>query len=401
MTKKKKVSIREFVSEPGLKFQLYFLKYSNQLKTIEEKTEEEIRAKWDYDSQKKINRFRKDATKVQFQNDIAQEAIRYNIEYVQNLEAPIKASQVLKAFEIKRADYIMSLEERIEENSTATLVTDKQLLEYAKTVELTAEVSKEKFGQMLLLIIKNLATMPSFSGYSDNWKTDFFSNAIEKTLLYLDNFDEELLSKRTGSKSNAFAYITQICFNAFVNIINIRKKEDEFLKHTISLESVNLDGVKHYNNDNKIEEEIIPINEYSVKIKSNGTLKDIEEAIEKGVKYIEDSNEILKSNNANISEIKYIKKTTPEEEKTSSYEDYIRDMEEKIVPILENSKIDTLRIIKPSTLMLGNFTFPSKETLKGLHLIITEETQKVKKKEQEPEKALEEISEVEEFDKEW
>ena len=54
---KKKASIREFVSEPSLKFQLYVLKFSNLLKQLEEKTEDEIIEKWNYTSNKKINRF--------------------------------------------------------------------------------------------------------------------------------------------------------------------------------------------------------------------------------------------------------------------------------------------------------------------------------------------------------
>lgn len=390
---KKKVSIREFVSENGIKFQLYLLKYANQLKDIEEKTKEEIEKKWEYDTQKKINRFKNDLEKPQYKDAIPQNAILSNIEYVKNLPAPTDKDAILKEFENVRNDYIQYLIERIEANETATLNEDKKLLEYARNVELTPNVSKEKFGQMLLLMIKNLATMPSFSGYSENWKTDFFSNAIEKTLLYLNNFDEKLLSKRTGERSKAFAYVTQICFNAFVNIINIRKKEDAFLKDTISLETANLDGMKNYMayNDASVSEEITKEEEqrkkeYSINIKK---LEELDGTIRTGVQYILDSNNIIRNNKNNIEEIRHLEESTPQEEKNSDYEDYIKDLKDKIIPELEENVKDTLRIIKPDNLSLGDWE--NTNDMKGISLIISGKPsknkgkKKVKKKEPEPE----------------
>lgn len=398
--KKKKQSIREFVSEDALKFQLYLLKYSNQLRQLNEKTEEEIITKWNYDTNKRINRFNNDLNKPQYSGEVPQEAIQFNIEYVKAVPAPTNKEGIHKNFEKARSIFIESLEKRIEENTTATHAIDKELLDYAKEVELKSVASKEKFGVMLLLIIKNLSTMPSFSGYSDNWKTDFFSNAIEKTLLYLDNFDENLLSKRTGNKSNAFAYVTQICFNAFVNIINIRKKEDSFLKDTISLETANLDGMKSYAPSvmDEVEEEKRLSREYKITIKS---IEELDSAITRGLEYIKQSNEILFINSCNFSEIEDLEANTPEEEKTEDFDNYIADLSRKIVTQLENIEIDTLKIVKPVKVGLGDWEMWTQEALGGISLIITDKVKRVKKvPEPEPE-VIEEIRELDEFDDEW
>lgn len=401
---KKKTSIREFVSEESIKFELYHMKYSKQLQQFDNLTTDEIQEKWKYDKQKKINRFQKDLSKPENADPIAQAALQYNIDYLTDLPAPTTEEGIKENFKKALEDYKNTITFKLQEPDVPWFTIEKlnESLTYIAKLEkigLLRNPSKEKFGILLLLMIKNLNTMPSFSGYSENWATDFHSNAVEKVLLYLDNFDEKLQSKRSGGPVKAFAYVTQICFNAFVNVINIRKKENKFLGETISLESANLDGVKDYNVENKIEqEEIILKREYTIKIK---TLKELNPAITKGINHIIMSNEILENNKGNISEIKYIKESTPEEDKNEDYEEYIRDLERKVSEQIEDIRIDTLRIIKPSDLLLGNFEFPSSDILKGIQLIITEKTKKVKKKVQKTEEVLQEISEIEEFDKEW
>ena len=85
--------------------------------------------------------------------------------------------------------------------------------------------SYERFGQIILLMIKNILTKPQFSGYT--YKDDFYSDAVYKILKYLHNFDHELISERTGLNVNAFAYISQIIHNSILFIINTKKKELE------------------------------------------------------------------------------------------------------------------------------------------------------------------------------
>lgn len=420
----KKQSIREFVSEDSLKFQLYLLKFSNQLKQIQEKSKEDIIEKWNYDINKKIKRFTNDIKKIVFEEDklkynkfedviidnlsvnekdsISIASIKKNIIYIKKLPAPTSKKMIIDNFEKERLLYIESLKLRIKENKTATLKIDSELLVYAENIKISHVVSKEKFGIMLLLIIKNLGTMPSFSGYSDNWKTDFFSNAIEKTLLYLDNFDESLLSKRTGEKSKAFAYVTQICFNAFINIINIRKKEELLLKDTISLESANLDGIRSPSINQVKEEEILDIQEHLVTIKK---IEHLDKAILKGIKYIEESNNILSVNRSNILEIEYLLKNTPIEEQNKDFYDFIKDLKSKINKELNNTNISTLKIIKPHKTTLGDWEFPDNNILKDIKLIITEKPKKVKKVENiiKPEAFILEdgIRELKEFNDEW
>jgi len=375
--KNKKTSIREFISESDLKFELYHMKYANQLKRYETMSTEEIIKKWDYDTRKKINRFLNDLEKDENKDKIAQDALMKNINYLKSLPAPIDKGRIISDFNEKRSIYKSELLERRKDTSLPSKTQDKikESLNYIQDLELKADVNKERFGVMLLLMIKNLKTMPSFSGYSENWATDFFSNAVEKTLLYLDNFDENLLSKRSGDKSKAFAYITQICFNAFVNVINIRKKESEFLKDTISFETHNFDGIKNLlTQDRDIQEQeyLIDISSiYKITIKKVDTIDIINQKIKEGFEHIKYVNYVIQENKNIIDEIKYLKETTPEEEKTEDYYEYIKDLDMRQISLVENTEKTTLfvKIPKDSSVNTGELTY---ETPKGTGIIITQ-----------------------------
>jgi len=359
MSKKtKKVSIRCFVSENEIKFQLYLMKYANQLKNIEELTTEEITKKWNYDIQRKINRFLGDAKKPQWQDAMAQDVIKKNIEYLKSLPVPTDKQLIQDIFQDIKQEYIDHLKEKIQENSTGSLKQDKELLKYVNDLVLTSNPSKERFGIILLLMIKNLRTMPSFSGYSENWATDFFSNAVEKTLLYLNNFDERLLSKRTGDRSKAFAYVTQICFNAFVNIINIRKKESEFLKDTISYETHNFEGVQDLLIKVRNEEEYnIDLSSiYKININKKDTIQEINNKIKKGFEVIQNINTILIDNKALKDEIQYLSEITSNDEKTEDYNNYIKDLESKYTPINKKTK-NTLFVKIPKGINVQDISY--------------------------------------------
>ena len=86
----------------------------------------------------------------------------------------------------------------------------------------------ERFGCIILLMIKNILRKPQFSGYT--YKDDFYSDAVYKILKYLCNFDHKLISSRTGQPVNAFAYISQIIHNSVLYIIITKKKENNKLK---------------------------------------------------------------------------------------------------------------------------------------------------------------------------
>lgn len=83
--------------------------------------------------------------------------------------------------------------------------------------------SHERFGEIILLMIKNILKKPNFSGYT--WKEDFYSDATYRVLKYLHNFNHTKTSKKTGQSVNAFSYISQIIHNSIVYIINTNNQE--------------------------------------------------------------------------------------------------------------------------------------------------------------------------------
>jgi len=98
----------------------------------------------------------------------------------------------------------------------------------------TDQQSYERFGEIILLMVKNILKKPQFSGYT--FKDDFYSDAVYKILKYLGNFNHLLISEITGTNVNAFAYISQIIHNSVLFIINKKKKDSNDLKKYISSE---------------------------------------------------------------------------------------------------------------------------------------------------------------------
>jgi len=109
-----------------------------------------------------------------------------------------------------------------------------------KIVKLSEETridgpSYERFGAIILLMIKNILKKPQFSGYT--YKDDFYSDAVYKILKYLHNFNHKMISERTGAAVNAFAYISQIIHNSILFIINSKKKDLENLRKQMEAEA--------------------------------------------------------------------------------------------------------------------------------------------------------------------
>ena len=114
------------------------------------------------------------------------------------------------------------LKERIVRDSELTCIDQK---------------SYERFGKIILLMVKNILKKPQFCGYT--YRDDFYSDAVYKILKYLHNFDHKMISKRTGTPVNSFAYISQYIHNSILFIINTKKKELDRLKHQVAM--ANLD----------------------------------------------------------------------------------------------------------------------------------------------------------------
>lgn len=76
----------------------------------------------------------------------------------------------------------------------------------------------DTIGLAIMLISKGLSKRFNFSGYTQSWKQEMISDGVEAAIKGLINFDEE-------KYSNPHAYITQACFNAFVQRIKKERKE--------------------------------------------------------------------------------------------------------------------------------------------------------------------------------
>ncbi|AHY25030.1 RNA polymerase sigma factor [Pectobacterium bacteriophage PM2] len=106
-------------------------------------------------------------------------------------------------------------------------VNNKELLQ-AITLwkqELNANTNPNKIirqndtiGLAIMLIAEGLSKRFNFSGYTQSWKDEMISDGIEAAIKGLHNFDET-------KYSNPHAYITQACFNAFVQRIKKERKE--------------------------------------------------------------------------------------------------------------------------------------------------------------------------------
>jgi len=339
---KKKVSIREFVSEEELKFQLYYLKYSGLYRDILTLDETDILVKYTTKRKKRIKLMSKQRDKAYASGeDEIGDIIQKNIDYVTLLTPYYTKEKVFDEFIAFRQEFIDYLNVEIKDTN---LPKHREMLEYAVNVLPEETPSKTRFGIILLLMIKNIATMPSYSGYTENWKTDFYSNAVEKVLLYVHNFDENLLSKRSGKKSKAFAYVTQICTNAFLQILNERKDEINFLSDTISLETANIDGVRSKISQGELGSTYTEneLGKYSIQINEND---DISTLLRVSLKYIVNSNKIYADNKSLESEITYLDKVTSKKDKDKDYDIYIKEIRDQIRPYYETEIIDTIELL--------------------------------------------------------
>lgn len=79
-------------------------------------------------------------------------------------------------------------------------------------------VMSEKLGEMLLEIANNFSRRGNFASYT--WREDLVADGVYTCIKYLKNFD-------TTKSSNAFSYITQIYYHAFLNYIKTQNKHSD------------------------------------------------------------------------------------------------------------------------------------------------------------------------------
>lgn len=141
-------------------------------------------------------------------------------------------NEIILLQQSKRLAELTNLKSLAEQNPEEKIIFPHD--EYNNLISQGVQInySKQKFGEMVLLIVTNLAKSGKFAGYT--WKEDFYSNALEKILSYaVNNFDATLISKRSDKNVKAFAYLTQIANNAFIEIINKRKEEIKMMEQYI------------------------------------------------------------------------------------------------------------------------------------------------------------------------
>ena len=96
------------------------------------------------------------------------------------------------------------------EHNSACRLADKKGLEKPKI--------SEYIGECIYKIATRLSTKPNFINYS--YRDEMICDAIENCIQYIGNFNRE-------KSNNAFAYITQICYYAFLRRIQKEKKQLE------------------------------------------------------------------------------------------------------------------------------------------------------------------------------
>lgn len=154
-------------------------------------------------------------------------------------------------------------------NKLKKLLEDYKNYEDAETLEhiqalkdkgIVPNYSREIFGNMILQIAKKLSMKSNFAGYT--WHEDFYSNALEKILTYaINNADLNMISKRSKERTKIFAYISQICTNAFLEIINQRKQEQsDMMEFIIPFEDFYEHVKQNYNPvyEKKVEDKELP-----------------------------------------------------------------------------------------------------------------------------------------------
>ena len=103
----------------------------------------------------------------------------------------------------------------------------------AKEADKTPPRMSEYIGECVYKIATRLSTRPNFINYT--YRDEMICDAIENCIQYLGNFNIE-------KSSNAFAYVTQICYYAFLRRIQKEKKQ-VFIKQKSIMESdVSLDS---------------------------------------------------------------------------------------------------------------------------------------------------------------
>ena len=138
------------------------------------------------------------------------------------------------------------------EHNSACRLADKKGLEKPKI--------SEYIGECIYKIATRLSTKPNFINYS--YRDEMICDGIENCLQYIENFNEE-------KSNNAFAYITQIIYFAFLRRIQKEKKQQAIKQKAIMESGIltdmadSIDGSPSDGKNNYIEflqQNMVPVN---------------------------------------------------------------------------------------------------------------------------------------------
>ena len=110
---------------------------------------------------------------------------------------------------------------------TAAVAEYVEQIKTAKAKEKTPPQMSEYIGECIYKIATRLSTRPNFINYT--YRDEMICDAIENCIQYIGNVNVE-------KSNNAFAYITQICYYAFLRRIQKEKKQ-VYIKQTVTNES--------------------------------------------------------------------------------------------------------------------------------------------------------------------
>ena len=111
--------------------------------------------------------------------------------------------------------------------------------EYSEAVALAESKGKtpprmsEYIGECIYKIATRLSTRPNFINYT--YRDEMICDAIENCIQYIGNFNRE-------KSDNAFAYITQICYYAFLRRIQKEKKQVYIKQKSIEESGITMDA---------------------------------------------------------------------------------------------------------------------------------------------------------------
>ena len=109
---------------------------------------------------------------------------------------------------------------------TQAVAEFNELTKLAESKGKTPPQMSNYIGECIYKIATRLSTRPNFINYT--YRDEMICDAIENCIQYIGNFNVE-------KSNNAFAYITQICYYAFLRRIQKEKKQ-VFIKQQMTMD---------------------------------------------------------------------------------------------------------------------------------------------------------------------